>query len=90
MYLPIIREPEYDGFRKIVPVLPKLYSDWQRQRDAAVQGRIGAVGVPPRSIVVSLIEFEAYCGGHDPKGMAFWRFAEETARRQPTGASFHV
>jgi hypothetical protein len=89
-YLPIIREPEYDGFKVIVPILPKLHSEWQRQHDAAVQGWIRDAGVPPIPIVVSLIEFEAYCGGHDPIGMAFWRFAEETARRQSASASSHI
>jgi hypothetical protein len=86
-YLPVIREAEYEEFKLIVPILPQLYSEWKRRHDEAVQTEIRNVGVSPRLIVVSLIEFASWCGGRDPIGMALMRFTQEVGRRQSAGAS---
>jgi hypothetical protein len=46
-YLPMIREPEYAGFRIIISSLPRFWSDWRKQHDERVLERIRAVGVAP-------------------------------------------
>jgi hypothetical protein len=86
-YLPIIREAEYDGFKVIIPTLPRLYSEWKKRHEQAVQKQIRDVGVPPRLIMVSLSEFAAWCGGRDPIGIGLLSFTQEAGRRQSAGAS---
>ena len=61
-YLPMIREPEYAGFRIIISSLPRFWSDWRKQHDERVLERIRAVGVAPIGVEVSLAAYAAYCG----------------------------